>query len=145
MHAGLAKQKCIGNASCRGALQRAGQAVKRGIDRITRRDRPESPQRQSPNPYGSKGKPDHQREVARQADIARKEAGPGETVMRQKKASGMDVDRRPDVQTRDRSGDTVRVREVERQPDSRRVQDKRADYERNGIKCDIVDCNGNPR
>lgn len=57
----------------------------------------------------------------------------------------MDVDRRPDVQTRDSSGRTVRVREVERQSDSRRVQDKKADYERNGIQCDVVDCNGNPK
>jgi len=140
-----AAQKCTGNPSCRGIVLRAGQAVRRGVDRATRRDRPEPPRQQPPNPYGSRGKPDHQKEVARQREVAREEAGPGETVLREKKASGMDVDRRPDVQTRDSSNRTVRVREVERQPDSKRVQDKRTDYERNGIHCDVVDCNGNPR
>src|SRR5688500_18527120 len=32
-----AAQKCMGNAACRGAAQRAGQAVKRGFDRTSRR------------------------------------------------------------------------------------------------------------
>ena len=140
-----AGQKCIGNASCRGVVQRAGQVVKRGVERLTRRDRQVQPQRQPPNPYGSRGKPDHQKEVARQRQIAQDEARPGEAVIQERKASGMDVDRRPDVQTRDSSGNTIRVREVEREPGSRRVQDKREDYRRNGIKCDVVDCNGNPK
>lgn len=83
--------------------------------------------------------------MARQREIAEREAGPGESVVRERKARGMDVDHRPDVQTRDASGNTVRVREVERHPGSARVQDKRTDYERNGIKCDVVDCSGNPR
>ena len=138
-------QKCIGNASCRSALQRAGQAVRRSVDRVIRGDRPEPPRRQPPNPHGSRGKPDHQSEVATQREIAEREARPGETVVQERKARGMDVDRRPDVQTRDSSDNAVRVREVERHPGSKRVQDKRTDYERNGIKCDVVDCNGNPR
>ena len=137
--------KCAGNATCRGVATRAGQAIKRGVERIVRRDEPKPPRREPPNPYGAKGKPDHQREVARQERIAREEAGPDETVVRERKASGMDVDRRPDVQTLDSSGRTVRVREVERQPESRRVQDKKADYERNGVQCDVVDCDGNPK
>jgi hypothetical protein len=65
--------------------------------------------------------------------------------VRERQAVGTSRKRVPDVQTRDSTGRTVRVREVERQPNSRRVQEKREDYDKAGIPCDVVDCRGKPR
>ena len=77
---------------------------------ITERPTLESPR----NPYGSRGKPDHQETVSRLQDKARQQTGPGEPVLREKQLQGHDSNRRPDVQIVDRNGVTRKVFEAER-------------------------------
>ncbi len=50
------------------------------------------------NPYGSKGKPDHQEKVKELETKASAEAGEGDYVLREKQIQGVDSRRRPDVQ-----------------------------------------------
>ena len=65
------------------------------------------------------------------------EAKPGQTVEQERKARGMDVDRIPDAQIKDEDGNTIKVIEVERFPNSQRVKQKQKDYEKNCIECEI--------
>ncbi len=91
--------------------------------------------KQPRNPYGSKGKPDHQEAVDRLGDKARSEAGPRETVLREKQVQGHDgVTRRPDVQIVDKDKRTRKAYEAERKPDSKRNKEREADYDEHGIE-----------
>lgn len=96
-----------------------------------------------PNPHGSKGKADHQQAVDKLGDKAKAEAGPGETVLRERKVQGHDSRRMPDQQIVDKDGKTRKVFEAERNPNSARVEGKRQEYEQLKIQCEVSDLNGN--
>ena len=70
--------------------------------------------RRIPNPFGSPGKPDHQAAVDLLGLRALAEARPGETVLRERQATG--TRRIPDQQIRDPLGRTRKVFEAERKP-----------------------------
>jgi RHS repeat-associated protein len=82
------------------------------------------------NPYGSRGKPDHQAAVDRAEAEARAEAKPGEQVLRERKIQGVDSNRRPDSQIVGRDGVTRKVIEAERNPTSQRNLNREAEYRR---------------
>ncbi|WP_172724550.1 RHS repeat-associated core domain-containing protein [Neorhizobium tomejilense] len=86
-----------------------------------------------PNPFGAKGKLDHQQKVDDLFRQAEKEAKPGEVVLREQAVSGYDTGRRPDVQIRDENGRTVAIKEAERNPNGKRNRDREAEYDRLGI------------
>ncbi|MCI0403172.1 MAG: hypothetical protein L0212_06570, partial [Acidobacteria bacterium] len=88
------------------------------------------------NPYGSKGKPDHQRAVERVVNKAKAEAKPGEQVLRERKVQGHDLNRKPDAQIVGTDKKTRKVFEAERRPNSQYHQKREADYKNCGIKCD---------
>lgn len=76
------------------------------------------------NPYGSKGKPDHQQKVDELAKKAQSEAKPGEAVLRERKVQGHNSNRRPDAQIVDPNGQTRKIFEAERKPNSQRKNTK---------------------
>ena len=82
------------------------------------------------NPNGQKGAPDHQAGVKEEADKARGEAGPGETVLEGKKVQGHDSTRRPDVQTVGADKKTKSIVEVERRPNSARNKAREEEYKK---------------
>ncbi len=84
----------------------------------------------SNNPYGSKGKPDHQQKVSELAKKAQKEIKPGETVLQERKIQGQDSRRRPDVQIVDKNGRTRKVFEAERKPASQRNIKREQEYKK---------------
>jgi hypothetical protein len=86
------------------------------------------------NPYGSKGKPDHQAKIDELEAKARSEAGPNETVLREKKIQGQDSNRRPDVQIVDEEGKARKVLEAERRPESKWNRDREAEYDKLNIE-----------
>ena len=51
-------KKCAGNATCSRAAARAGQAIKRGVDRLIKRDRAEPSRRDSPEQRGRRNSTD---------------------------------------------------------------------------------------
>ncbi len=81
------------------------------------------------NPWGQKGAPDHQKKVKEEADKARAEAGPGETVLEGQKVQGIDSNRRPDVQVVGADGKTKSIVEVERRPGSKRHKQRQEEYD----------------
>ena len=85
------------------------------------------------NPYGSKGKPDHQAKVDELSKKA-KDENPGMRVVTEKKIQGHDSNRRPDVQVVDpKTGTTTRVYEAERRPESTRNKKRESEYNRLNI------------
>ena len=95
----------------------AGKVVKGGAGKIT-------------NPYGAKGKPDHQAKVEELRGKAEKE-NPGMKVVTEKKIQAEGSNRRPDVQVIDpKTGKTVKIYETERHPESKRNQQREAEYKR---------------
>jgi hypothetical protein len=104
-----------------------------------------------PNPYGAKDKPDHQADVQgpgrdRAQEIA--DAHPGSTVETERgikeTSNGERISRRPDNQVRDQNGVTTHVVESERRPNDIRVQQKKEDYKRCGIECEVWKLPGPP-
>ena len=87
----------------------------------------------SPNPYGSKGNPDHQQKVKDLEKQAQQEAKPGETVLTERKIQGHDSNRRPDVQIVDESGKAREIKEAERKPSSTRNKKREAEYDKLGV------------
>jgi RHS repeat-associated protein len=87
----------------------------------------------SNNPYGSKGKPDHQQKVNDLTKKAQKEAKPGETVVQERKIQGQDSRRIPDVQIVDKSGKARKVLEAERKPSSQRNIKREQEYKKLNI------------
>jgi len=88
--------------------------------------------------YGSKGKPDHQEGVKNAGESAKAEAKPGETVLTEKKVQGVDSRRIPDQQIVGKDGVARKVKEVERNPNSRYVQKKEAEYKKLGIEFEKI-------
>lgn len=90
-------------------------------------EEPISPQK---NPFGAKGKPDHQAKVGELAAQAR-ENNPGMDIITEKKINNPNSNRRPDVQVVDpATGQTTKIYEAERRPESKRNQDREAEYNR---------------
>jgi RHS repeat-associated protein len=86
-----------------------------------------------PNPYGSRGKPDHQQAVKELADKYRDQLKPGEQVIEGGKIRGHDSDRRPDAQIIDKEGTTRKAGEIDRNPTGSRNQNREAEYDRLGL------------
>lgn len=87
-----------------------------------------------PNPHGSRGKPDHQEKVKELEQQAQGEAQDGETVLTEKKIQNQDSNRRPDVQIVDENGQTRKVLEAERKPNSQRNIKREEEYRKLGIE-----------
>ncbi|MEO6964085.1 MAG: hypothetical protein ABIY90_19100, partial [Puia sp.] len=83
----------------------------------------------SNNPYGSKGKPDHQQKVDDLGNKAQSETKPGETVLRERQIQGHDSKRRPDVQIVDKKGKARKIFEAERKPQSSRNKKREQEYD----------------
>jgi hypothetical protein len=65
-------------------------------------------------------------------------------VVREKKVQGeSDLNRFSDVQIVDANGNTRKAFEAERKPNSKRVKDKKANYEAAEIEVEIYDLDGN--
>lgn len=101
-----------------------GQQVRDGI----KKDVGGNSDKKVPNPYGSKGKPDHQEKVRELTKKAQSEAKEGETVLSEKKIQGHDSNRKPDAQIVGEEGKTRKVSEAERRPESQRNQTREAEY-----------------
>ncbi|WP_312508873.1 DUF6443 domain-containing protein [Chryseobacterium culicis] len=83
-----------------------------------------------PNPNGAKGKPDHQEKVKELEEKAKIEH-PDDDVITEKKIKKEGSNRRPDVQVVDReTGETKKIYEAERRPNSSRNKKREAEYER---------------
>ncbi|WP_448721985.1 RHS repeat-associated core domain-containing protein [Acanthopleuribacter pedis] len=81
------------------------------------------------NPYGSKGKPDHQKKVRELQGKARSETKPGEQVLSERRIQGHPSNRRPDVQILNKDGTTRKVFEAERKPNSKRNKNREKEYD----------------
>jgi len=86
------------------------------------------------NPYGSKGKPDHQAKVEELAKKAEGELKEGEKLVREKGIQLEGSNRRPDVQIVDKDGKTRKVFEAERHPNRKRNRTREAEYDSLGIE-----------
>lgn len=85
------------------------------------------------NPNGSKGKPDHQKKVSELEKKAEGKLKQGESVETEKKIKGHDSNRRPDVQILDENGNTRKIFEAERKPQSKRNKTRESEYDRLGV------------
>jgi len=119
-------------------IKAAAKAVDKAADRIQAMrqtekaaDKAEDASSKVRNPYGSKGKPDHQAKVDELAKKAEGELQPGEKVVRERKIQGHeDSNRRPDVQIVDEHGKARKIFEAERKPGSARNKAREAEYDR---------------
>ncbi len=85
------------------------------------------------NPYGYKGKPDHQVKVEDLSKKAKAE-NPDMDIVAERKIQGHDSNRRPDVQVVDpQTGKATKVYEAERRPESTRNRNREAEYNRLNI------------
>ena len=91
----------------------------------------------SKNPFGSKGKPDHQRKIQELKDKASSEMKSGERVETEKIIKVEGSNRRPDVQIIDKDGRTRRIYEAERYPESKRNRLREDEYKRLNIEYEI--------
>jgi len=89
-----------------------------------------STKKKGPNPNGSKGNPDHQEKVKELEEKAKSEF-PDDDVITEKKIKKEGSNRRPDVQVVDsETGETKKIYEAERKPNSTRNKKREAEYER---------------
>ena len=86
------------------------------------------------NPYGSKGKPDHQDKIKELVDKAGSELITGEEVVTEEKIRVEGSNRRPDVQIIGKDGKTRKIFEAERNPNSKRNRLREEEYDRLGIE-----------
>jgi hypothetical protein len=100
----------------------------------TKTSNAETKSQSPPNPDGSKGKPDHQEKVKELEKKAQGEKKDGETVLTEKKIQNENSNRRPDVQIVNEKGQTRKVFEAERRPNSQRNQKREAEYKKLGIE-----------
>lgn len=95
------------------------------------------------NPYGAKGKPDHQEKVKELTKKAEAE-NPGKDIVTEKKIQTEGSNRKPDVQVVDpKTGKTEKVYEAERKPNSARNQKREEEYKRLGIPNETHKVGGN--
>ena len=89
-----------------------------------------STKKKVPNPNGPKGNPDHQEKVKELEEKAKSEF-PDDDVITEKKIKKEGSNRRPDVQVVDsETGETKKIYEAERKPNSARNKKREAEYER---------------
>ena len=86
------------------------------------------------NPFGAKGKLDHQNKVEELANQAEKELRFGERIETESQIKVGGSKRRPDVQILDKDGKTRKVFEAERHPNSKRNRLREEEYNRLGIE-----------
>jgi RHS repeat-associated protein len=95
------------------------------------------------NPFGSKGKPDHQAKVGELKQKAIDE-NPGMDVVTEGKINLDGSNRRPDVQVIDpKTGKTTKIYEAERRPNSKRNKNREAEYDKLGIPHETHKVGGN--
>jgi RHS repeat-associated protein len=97
-----------------------------------------------PNPNGSKGKPDHQEKVKELEKKAQGEATEGETVLTEKKIQKEGSNRRPDVQIVGETGETRKVFEAERKPNSQRNIKREEEYKKLNLEQETHKVGGAP-
>jgi RHS repeat-associated protein len=86
------------------------------------------------NPFGCKGKPDHQAKVKELAEKARKEF-PNDRIETERKIAHPNSNRRPDVQVIDRkTGRVKKIYEVERNPNGTYNRTREKEYDDLGIR-----------
>jgi RHS repeat-associated protein len=116
-----------------GKLLKRADRIAKAADRVSdlaKKDVPNS----VTNPFGSKGKPDHQAKVDELAARARGEAGPGETVLTERRIQGHASRRNPDVQIVDSEGKARKIFEAERHPTYKRNRMREQEYDNLGIQ-----------
>lgn len=86
------------------------------------------------NPYGAKGKSDHQNKVQELSNKANSEAQAGERVEVEKKIKVEGSNRHPDVQIIGTDGKTRKIYEAERHPGSKRNRLREEEYKRLNIE-----------
>ena len=86
------------------------------------------------NPFGSKGKCDHQAKVEELKSLAEKEIKPNEQVLTEKKIHVEGSNRRPDVQILDENNKTRKVFEAERYPNRQRNKSREEEYQRLNVE-----------
>lgn len=111
------------------AEQAAKQAAKTGEKEVG-----ETATKTARNPYGSKGKPDHQMSVREGRQRAEAELREGEQVLTEKKIQHPDSNRIPDNQIVTKEGTTRKIFESERHPTRQRHRDRQAEYDGLGIE-----------
>jgi RHS repeat-associated protein len=95
------------------------------------------------NPFGSKGKPDHQSKVGELKQKAVDE-NPGMEIVTEQKIRVDGSNRRPDVQVVDpHTGNTTKVYEAERRPNSARNKKREAEYDKMNISHETHKVGGN--
>jgi hypothetical protein len=97
----------------------------------------------SNNPYGAKGKPDHQQKVKELTEKAKSE-NPNKNIVTEKKIQVEGSNRRPDVQAVDpKTNKTTKIYEAERHPNSKRNVAREAEYKRLEIPNETHKVGGN--
>lgn len=86
------------------------------------------------NPFGARGKPDHQDKVKEPTKKAKSEAKEGEQVLTERKVQGHDSNRKPDAQIVDKDGKTRKIFEAERKPESKRNKNREKEYDNLNIE-----------
>ena len=109
-------------------------ATDRTIDAAKAGDKAIDAGKSIPNPYGSKGKLDHQEKVQELREHATKELRPGERIEQERKIHVNGSKRRPDVQIIGPDNKTRKVLEAERNPNSARNKRREAEYDQLGIE-----------
>ena len=95
------------------------------------------------NPYGAKGKPDHQEKVQELAEKAKAE-NPDKKILTEKKIQVEGSNRKPDVQVVDPQTDkTEKIYEAERKPNSSRNQKREEEYKKLGVPYETHKLGGN--
>ena len=92
-----------------------------------------SEKKKVPNPHGPKGNPDHQEKVKELEEKGKAEF-PDDDVITEKKIKKEGSNRRPDVQVVDKeTGETKKIYEAERRPNSARNKKREEEYKRLNI------------
>jgi hypothetical protein len=89
------------------------------------------------NPYGKKGKPDHQAIIDDKAKKISDELKEGEEIYKGKKVQGYESSKQPDIQiAKDKK--TIKIKEVERNPNSKRNKLREEEYKKLGIENETI-------
>lgn len=107
------------------AWRAAGDATGEALERVGRK---------IPNPFGSRGKPDHRATIEHLKDIAKKEF-PDHKIEVETQIHLPNSNRKPDVQAVDPTSDTtVKVWEAQRDPNSKYNKTREAEYTALGVE-----------
>ena len=121
----------LGIAAAAAAIP-VGYLIAKGLDQVnvlTPADHAPVPHNHFLNPYGCRGKPDHQEKVDDLVEIAG-EQNPDYEIIRERQIRHPGSRRIPDVQVVDpTTGEVVKIYEAERTPRSSRVKNKEIEYD----------------